>query len=249
MDKSYWEKIAPSYDSEIFDVLHHDKRNIISSVITKIASKNKTVIDIGCAIGKWIPLLSPRFKKVFAIDISVKNLERAKSNNSSYKNVEYIRINMSNGKSKIPQCDFAICINAILTADLQKRISFFSSMSKALKNGGHIILTVPSLESSMLTSIISNQFNIDKNILHKKRSMAITSRQWNNIRQGNVEIDNIPTKHYLKEELQYLLKNEGFRIIKTEKIEYDWKTEFNNPPRWLNDPYPWDWMVLAQKIK
>lgn len=79
--------------------------------------------------------------------------------------------------------------------------------------------------------------------------MAITSRQWNNIRQGNVEIDNIPTKHYLKEELQYLLKNEGFRIIKTEKIEYDWKTEFNNPPRWLNDPYPWDWMVLAQKIK
>ena len=70
MKRSYWEKIAPTYGDEIFDVLHNDKKALIRSVIKKYASKNKTAIDIGCAIGKWLPVLSPAFKKVVAVDIS-----------------------------------------------------------------------------------------------------------------------------------------------------------------------------------
>ena len=78
MDRKYWEKIAPEYNNEIFDVLNNDRKGIILSAIKKVAAKNKTVIDIGCAIGKWLPVLSPIFKKVFAIDISKENLEIAK---------------------------------------------------------------------------------------------------------------------------------------------------------------------------
>ena len=70
MKRSYWEKIAPSYNDEIFDVLHNDKKALVSSAIQKYSSKRKTVIDIGCAIGKWLPVLSPLFKKVIAVDIS-----------------------------------------------------------------------------------------------------------------------------------------------------------------------------------
>ncbi len=33
MDKKYWEKIAPGYDEEIFDVLENDKRAMIRSAI------------------------------------------------------------------------------------------------------------------------------------------------------------------------------------------------------------------------
>lgn len=75
MDKAYWEKIATSYDDEIFDVLHHDRKAIIRSAIKKYASKKKIVIDIGCATGKWLSVLSPAFKKVYAVDISIKNLK------------------------------------------------------------------------------------------------------------------------------------------------------------------------------
>ena len=32
-----------------------------------------------------------------------------------------------------------------------------------------------------------------------------------------------------------------------EKINYNWKTEFNQPPKWLKEPYPWDWMCVAEK--
>lgn len=248
MNRTYWEKIAPSYNDEIFDVLHNDKKAIIRSAIKKFSSKSKTVIDIGCAIGKWLPVLSPAFKKVYAADISAKNLEIAKKNYPQYKNVECLRVDMSGNKTKVPRCDFAICINAILTSSLKDRTIFFQSLSSCVKKGGHIILVIPSLESSMLTSIVGNQWKIDRDVLAKKLSGKAALQKWNNIRQGNADIDNVPTKHYLKEELTLLLSREGFATTDFQKIEYNWDTEFLKPPKWLKDPRPWDWMVIAKKL-
>jgi SAM-dependent methyltransferase len=246
MDRNYWEKIAPDYNEEIFDVLHHDKSGIIVSAIRKLKSKKRSVIDIGCAVGKWIPALSPLFKNVLAIDISEKNLEIAKSTHSQFKNVEYSRVDMSDPQSKIQACDVGICINAILTGSLEKRIIFFRSLTKCIKKAGHLILVVPSLESAMYTSIIRDRWNIDKNT-EEKVSTGIALQKWNHIKQGNAFIDGVATKHYLKEELQLLLSQEGFDVIQTEKVEYDWKTEFLKPPKWLKEPFPWDWMVVAKK--
>ena len=130
MDRKYWEKIAPQYSEEIFDVLANDKKRIISKTIKKFASKRKTVIDIGCAIGKWLPVLSPAFKKVYAIDISGENLVIAQKLYPGYKNIEYGRVDMFNSRSKITACDFAICINAILTDSLKNRTAFFYQFKK-----------------------------------------------------------------------------------------------------------------------
>jgi len=247
MKRTYWEKIAPAYDDEIFDVLHNDKKAIIRSAIKKFSSKNKTVIDIGCAIGKWLPVLSPAFKKVVAADISAKNLSIAQKNYPRYKNVEYLRVDMSGNKTKTPRCDFAICINAILTSSLKDRNVFFRSLSSCVKKGGHIVLVVPSLESYLLTSIVGNRWKIDRNVLAKKLSGKEALLKWNNIKQGNADIDNVPTKHYLREELTLLLQQEGFVTDDFQKIEYEWDTEFLKPPKWLKEPYPWDWMCVAKK--
>jgi hypothetical protein len=84
-------------------------------------------------------------------------------------------------------------------------------------------------------------------MLGKKISGKQALKKWNNIKQGNTDIDNIPTKHYLKEELELLLYLEGFSIENIQKIEYDWTTEFTKPPKWLKNPKPWDWMVVARK--
>ena len=55
MDRRYWEKIAPAYNEEIFDVLKNDRSGKIVKAIRQHSGKGKTVIDAGCAIGKWIP--------------------------------------------------------------------------------------------------------------------------------------------------------------------------------------------------
>ena len=247
MDRKYWEKIAPTYGDEIFDVLHNDKKGIIRAAIRKHASKSDTVIDIGCAIGKWLPVLSPLFRKVYAVDISAKNLEIARKLHSDLRNVEYLRVDMSGSGTKVPKCDFGICINAILTSSMKDREVFFGSLSACVKKGGRIILVIPSLESYMLTVIIANQWKIDKQVFQEKVSGPAAIQKWNNIRQGNVEIDSVPTKHYLREELQILLSREGFEAEEFQKIEYGWSTEFLKPPKWLRDPRPWDWMVVAKK--
>lgn len=248
MKRAYWEKIAPTYGEEIFDVLHNDKKALIRAVINKYASKNKTVIDIGCAIGKWLPVLSPAFKKVVALDISVKNLEIAQQLYPQYKNVEYLRADMSGRKTKVPACDFGICINAILTPSQKDRNKFFNSLGNCVKKGGRIVITIPSLESHLLTSIIQQQYKIDKNLFPATKNGKEAIRKWNNIRQGNADIDEVPHKHYLKEELQLLLTNAGFIAEDFQKIEYNWTTEFHKPPKWLKKPKPWDWMVVGKKL-
>ncbi|HMW65654.1 MAG TPA: class I SAM-dependent methyltransferase [Chitinophagaceae bacterium] len=247
MKRSYWEKMAPSYGVEIFDVLQNDKKALIRKVINQHASAQKTVMDIGCAIGKWLPVLSPAFKKVVAVDISAKNLEIAQQLYPQYKNVQYVRADMSGKKTKVPRCDFAICINAILTPHVKDRQLFFQSLSACVKKDGYIVLTIPSLESWMLTSMIQQEYQIDQPLFPPTKNAKEALRKWNNIRKGNVDIDDVPHKHYLKEELQLLLSTAGFVAETFQKIEYNWNTEFIKPPKWLKEPRPWDWMVVAKK--
>lgn len=246
MDRKYWEGIAPNYNEEIFDVLRNDRSGVIVSSIEQLASKKKSVIDIGCAVGKWIPLLAANFKQVIAADISAFNLDLAKNKCKDFKNVDYVRMDMSADTLTVIPCEVAVCINAILTGSLKKRINFFRSLSVCLVPGGSLVLVVPSLESSMYTSIIRDRWKVDKE--NGSQSSKTASRKLKNFKQGNVEIDGVPTKHYLEAELRLLLSHEGFKVNKIEKVEYSWKTEFVKPPRWLREPYPWDWLVIAKKM-
>ena len=249
MERSYWERIAPNYNEEIFDVLQNDKSGKILTAIEQVASKDKTVTDLGCAIGKWIPLLATAFKQVVATDISAKNLEIAAERCKNYPNVEYHRMDMSADNLTVIPCDVAVCINAILTDNLKKRINFFQSLNICLHDEGYLILVVPSLESKLYTNIIAHRWNVDNDHKEKIKSVEKAYALAKNIKQGVTDIDNVPTKHYLEEELQLLLTLEGFEVERIEKINYNWKTEFNNPPKWLAEPYPWDWMVVARKEK
>ena len=43
MEKKYWEKIAPNYETEIFDVLKNDVSGKIVKSILSFANKKKTI--------------------------------------------------------------------------------------------------------------------------------------------------------------------------------------------------------------
>lgn len=247
MDRKYWEQIAPGYNEEIFDVLNNDKKGLIRSAISKVAGRSKTVLDAGCAVGKWLPVLSPAFRKVIAADISAKNLAIAGKTYDHFNNVEYLRADMSAPDTKLPACDVVVCVNAILTHSLRKRNSFFRNLSDCLNKGGCLILVVPSLESWLMTRIIQGRWKIDKDLFAERLSGKEAIKRYRDIQHGNAEIDKVATKHYLQEELELLLTLEGFQVKDCQKIEYDWTTEFIAPPKWLGKPYPWDWMIVAKK--
>ena len=247
MEKGYWEKIAPSYETEIFDVLKNDISGKIVKSILSFADPKKSVIDIGCAVGKWMPVLAPVFGKVQAIDISNNNLKIAAKKYLQYTNITYERVDMSAASIKIKKYDAAICINAILTSSLKKRDLFFKHMASYIKKGGDLVLVVPSLESKLYSHIIANKYNVDDAKKDKAPSGKRAISQIRFIKDGVTDIDDIPTKHFLKEELELLLTLAGFTVEKIEKINYKWSTEFHKPPSWLKNPQPWDWMVKAIK--
>ena len=247
MEKNYWEKIAPSYETEIFDVLKNDASGKIVKTIISFAEPKKSVIDIGCAVGKWMPVLAPLFGKVQAIDISNNNLKIAAKKYPQYTNITYERVDMSATKVKVNKYDSAICINAILTSSLKKRNLFFKNMASYIKKGGDLVLVVPSLESKLFSHIIANKYNLDGAKKDKAPTGKRAISQIRFIKDGVTDIDDVPTKHFLKEELELLLNLAGFKVEKIEKINYKWSTEFHKPPSWLKTPAPWDWMVKAKK--
>ena len=109
------------------------------------------------------------------------------------------------------------------------------------------MLVVPSLESKLYTNIIADRWNVDDAEHDKNPEPKKAIDQVKNFKQGVTDIDDVPTKHYLKEELELLLTLEGFEVQLIKKINYDWTTEFHKPPKWLSEPYPWDWMCTAKK--
>ena len=41
--------------------------------------------------------------------------------------------------------------------------------------------------------------------------------------------------------------NAGFTMIDVQKVEYSWNADFENAPEWMQEPHPWDWMLVVKK--
>ena len=127
----------------------------------------------------------------------------------------------------------------------------FDLLCSHIRSEGHLVLVVPSLESALYTDYRLIDWNLRSGMSpgNAVRSGFRPNKGMNipRLRQGIVKIDDIDTKHYLKEELIVLLENRGMRVIEIEKIEYSWETEFDQPPRWMKEPFPWDWLCVAGK--
>ncbi len=249
MDRKFWDAIFKNYNSEIFDVFKNDINGIIKLWISDIASSKKTVADVGCGIGKWLPLLSRQFREVFAIDFSSSNLKYNERKYKALKNINYQNIDMTQGLERSYNFDVILCVNAILNAAHSKRKIFFTNIFTNLNANGHLILVVPSLESVLYSEFILAKCDRKRRINTKRTTGVIDKNEYNKFKQGIVNIDTIPTKHYLKEELISTLNEIGFKIVKIDKVEYPWSTEIENPPKSLKAPYPWDWVVMATKNK
>jgi len=250
MDKAYWENISGNYNSEIFDVRKSDKSGIITSWIKEISSSKKTIGDVGCGIGKWLPLLSKQFGKVYAIDISSNNLDYCEKKFKQLKNISYLNTDMSLRMKEMYSFDAILCVNAILTESLVKRTTFFKNISANLKPEGNLILVVPSLESVLYSAFVLDNYNRKRGFPNKKFKEVKNKNEYFKFRQrGIVNIDKVPTKHYLREELISTLTESGFNEITIGKVEYSWNSEIDNAPKSLKGPYPWDWVVKATKRK
>ncbi len=247
MNKAYWEKKSAVYDDEIFDVLKNDKKKVITSIIKRIASPEKTIADVGCGIGKWLPLLASQFGKVIAIDLSEANINYACKRYKRLKNVTCFAGDMAKSLNGVNPVDAILCVNAVITSEHSKREAFFKNLSRSVMKNGYMVLLVPSFESTMYAEYMLDKINCKNGISRKRMSGSVDKVFFENLKHGVVNIDNVPTKHYLEEELIDTLRDFDFIVETIRKVEYGWNTEIDPAPKWLKAPYPWDWAVLAKK--
>ncbi len=250
MDKSYWDSMAGAYEKEILSVLHSDERGLIRARLRAIASDKASVADIGCGIGHFLPLLSENFGKVYANDISSELLRRAREDHGHRTNIQFLPGDIRIVFKKIPRVDCVVSVNSLISSSMSIREMMFKAIAARLKPKGHLILVVPSLESMMLVDVRFLQWKRRTGVAPFKalKSVYPLSRmQDNKFRQGVIAIDGVATKHYLKEELEVILASQKMDVLEIVKIEYDWHSELEHPPLWMQAPYPWDWLVVARR--
>lgn len=247
-EETHWNKIAHSYEEEIFDVFHSDKDKKLPHYFQKYANPDHDALDLGCGIGKAFPYLSPAFRKVHAVDISDKCLDIAA--NKQYANINFQKVDLTDPELKLPQAHFGFCCNVLLLPDLQKNIAMIKNAYKALRKDSAAIFVMPSLDSILFYAWRLIEWNRMEGVSPAdipESEFSYFSGSKRDIFQGLIKIDGVVTKHYSHPEIEVIFRDAGFRIGTIDRIEYDWSTEFAQPPKWLKGPYPWDWLVEVIK--
>lgn len=248
MNEKDWDRVAKDFEKEIFNVPANDLKGHIAAAVGRFASTNGVAFDIGCGTGRTIGLLAEHFGTVLGFDVSRECLAIAAHKNRARKNATYHYADLVKSGLPRPEADFALCINTLLLADHRKRARMVEHVCKAVKQGGHLALVVPSIESVLLTHARQAEWQQHSGPEQRVPKPESENPKGTDVLRGVVRIDRVPTKHYSADELRSLLAWHGMNVLDVQKIEYPWTTEFQRPPQWLGAPYPWDWFILARRV-
>ena len=166
-DNDYYELFSIAEDSE----------NKVSNYLKKL-STNKIVLDAGCGTGKFLPIIEYVSNKYIAVDLSNKQLLKAKEKskkNSLFINSSLEKINLNDNS-----VDLIISTWVLGTiTDLNERNRCLNELKRLLKPNGIIILvendensefeeirnrTTDSRTKDYNNWILSNGFVVDKKI-------------------------------------------------------------------------------------
>ncbi|MCK9467364.1 MAG: class I SAM-dependent methyltransferase [Candidatus Absconditabacterales bacterium] len=182
----------PGGDYGLIRYYHKKKARIVMKNILKFQDKNKTLLDAGCGRGPYVFLAKNYFKKIFAFEYDVKELNFAKKNNYNNEKIIYNQVDLTNIPLETESIDYIICSEVLEhIPDYQKACN---ECYRVLKKGGKMILSMPN-GSSLFYKIakIRNQNKIDMNN-HKDWESA---RHW----------------HFSFKDIERIVKNSGFKII------------------------------------
>jgi SAM-dependent methyltransferase len=220
-EERHWNRIAHSYDNEIFDVFKSDKNKKLPEYFKKYQNSDHAAIDLGCGIGKAFPYLSPAFKK-----------------------------DLTDPELKLPSADFGFCCNVLLLPQQEKNFQIIRNAHRALRKKGSAVFVVPSLDSMMFYAWRLIDWNRKEGVEAADipdSEFSYFSGSKRDLFQGLIRIDGVTTKHYSHPELEVIFRDAGFKVQTIDRIEYEWTTEFAEPPEWLKAPYPWDWLIEVSK--
>jgi len=250
MNVAYWDGIAPVYQNEVHDSLAGDRNGVVVRALDAIASPRQTVGDFGCGIGGYSRALASRFCTVISLDHSARLLDQARATHLHLNNVTFRQADLAAPLPRWSPVDAGICMNVLIMPSLEMRQAMLRTMHRALKPGAPLLVVLPSLESALYTDTRLVEWNMRDGMTHRAALRSGFNAEPGFLGHpagGIVDRGGEPTKHYLKEEALVFLRRARFTVRAVEKVEYQWDSEFESPPRWLHEPYPWDWLLSCRR--
>jgi SAM-dependent methyltransferase len=253
MDVNYWDDFAEEYDEHVIDAFTYGRSKMIGQQVKRFASPEKDVADFGCGPGKMLPYLSEKFRAVYGYDFSGRLLEFARKRCEGLTNVHIEQADLTRPVDRFPLVDVIVSLNAVLMPDPDLRMNFLRGMASRLKPGGHLILNVPSVESLLFSYFRETEWYRREGRSPREAEAEVDASyiiRPDRTAQGVFIRGTEPTKHYLREELLVLARDDmNLETLEVVKMEYDWKTEMEDDsvPDWMGEPYPWDWILVAQR--
>ncbi|MFN3875240.1 MAG: class I SAM-dependent methyltransferase, partial [Flavobacteriales bacterium] len=136
MNERDWDKVAASFEEDIFNVPANDAKGIISGWVESLAAPGAEATDLGCGVGRTLPLVAECYSKVYAVDVSRQCLEVAAKANAGRTNIVYVHADASVDRGSYPATDVVLCINTWLSAALEVREGLIDRTCRSVKKGG-----------------------------------------------------------------------------------------------------------------
>lgn len=228
LGSAYWDTVAPRWGARVFNTLKQDRHGVIAAELKRASRGAKTIADFGCGIGVYFPLLVRLFPRVHGFDLSPACVKVARRKARGKPGVT-AEVAASAPRAHHGRFDAVLCVNTALHPAKRVWFGVLRSARDLLKDGGRLILVVPSLESAGLIA----------------RAKKAPLRN----RNGVVWAGMVPTKHYAKDELAALLAGLGLKLQRLRRVEYSWRSHEIAPPRELRDTGPWDWLAVARRVR
>jgi SAM-dependent methyltransferase len=130
--QSDFDRIA-LHDQEGWDHNNHYHRFLLN----QLSSQRQSALDIGCGTGEFSRLLSKRFEKVIAIDLSPNMIEVAKQRSRQFSNIDFQVADVLQGEPVVEQFDAIVSIATLHHLPVE---SLLPDLTSALKPGGRLII-------------------------------------------------------------------------------------------------------------
>ena len=240
MNRAYWDSVALDYDRNVLSVRDYDVGGLVCRRIAEAAEAwpGGQAADLGCGVGKFTPVLADLFRHVHACACSPRALARARQNCGDRPSVTFSCVDFAREPMPFAPVECVLCVNVLLMPDLDERMRAWRTVINQLTCGGRLVLVVPSVESAHFGyfAAVDARLSAGDSCDESLRAVTTSDATVTGLQHGLHPLEGVPTKHYLREELEHMLTALECDVLSCEKLEYPHL-----------QPATWDWLVTARR--
>ena len=241
MNERDWDRVAGSWDEHIMSSLHENVNGSIAALIAATAASHRSILDYGCGVGRYLPLLSARFDQVVGVDYSARCVEQAQAQTRELPNVRVHTVKQFARPGSGGPFDAVLMANVLLHPRPPVRARILDLALARLRPGGVLLLLLPAIESVHLSEAVRRAHTRQRRSAYSRPAGAGA------FDPGVIGINGQATKHYSAEEIPLLLQARRLSVTSLARAEYSWRSEsFDRLDRRIA-ARPWDWLVSATR--